>query len=160
MEGEADLPYSNFHSLCSFRGTPGENCHQHQAGDENRHADKLPGREAEMMVGGIVIAAEVLDERANDGVTNEVGGEDLTVEFLAAEKPREKEVEPKIQEGVIDFRGVHRRGGSAQWIVGRETDGPGQIAGAAVAAAIPWRRRLPGRAATSSTSPSMGSRSA
>ena len=56
-----------------------------------------------------IITAEIFHERAGDGITNEVGGEYLTVEFFASEEPGQQEVKQEIIHTVIKLGGMHRQ---------------------------------------------------
>src|SRR5580693_9397811 len=92
-------------SLSAFHfTTPRENCRQRQSRDENGNADELRGRQAEMVVSVVVIAAKIFNNRARDGVADEVGRKNLAVEFLAPEEPREENIQAEIQQRVVDFR--------------------------------------------------------
>ena len=40
----------------------------------------------------------------------EIDRKHLAVEFFAAEQPRKEQIKAKIQQRVVNFRGMHRRG--------------------------------------------------
>ena len=122
--------------LSSLPSRTRENYRQHEPRDKDGHADELRGRESEMVVGVGVVAAKVFDERARDGVADEVGRKDLAVKFLAPQQPGEENVKAEVQQRIVNFRRMHWRGWRMQRIGLGKSDGPRQIAGAAVAAAV------------------------
>src|SRR5258706_4057833 len=137
MEDGPCLPFSILYSLFAFHFTaPRQNGRKCKSRDENGHANKLRGRQAEMMMGVVVVAAKVFDERTRDGVADEVGRKNLAVEFLAPEQPCEEKIQAEVQQRVVNFRRMHRRGRGIKRVVRRETDGPRQTAGAAVTTAV------------------------
>src|SRR5438874_1089100 len=59
---------------------------------QNADADQMGGRgpAAQIMLG--IVAAKHLDKRACARIANEVGGEDLAIEFLAPIQPCQKQI--------------------------------------------------------------------
>src|SRR5450755_172790 len=95
--------------LSSLWLPPRKNRCESEAGDKNRHADPLRGREAEMVMEIGIIAAEVFDDRARDGVAKQIRRKNLAVEFLAPEQPRQKQIEREVQQRVVNFRRMQRQ---------------------------------------------------
>src|SRR5438552_4814958 len=84
---------------------PGQLPEKDQARCENGHAEQLGGREdAPVNMRRRIIAAKRFDECSDEGIKNQVGREDLAVEFFAAVEPGESEVKEQAQTGVIDLR--------------------------------------------------------
>ena len=93
-------PPFSIHVLLTAR----EHSREREAGDKNRDAGPLRRREAEMVMEIGVIAAELFDKRARDGVAKQIRCENLAVEFFAPEQPRQKTIETEIQQRVVNFR--------------------------------------------------------
>src|SRR5208282_5462077 len=100
--GDWAWPSSILRSLCPFRLALRQDGAQYEAGNENGEADQHARRKAVVNMVGRVITAEVFHERAGDGITDEVGGEDLSVEFFVPEQPRQQEVKQDVIHRIID----------------------------------------------------------
>src|SRR5678816_4239694 len=79
-----------------------------------------------------IIPAEEFDKTAQNGVTDQIGGEDLAVEFLSAIKPGEEQVQTEIEQRFIDLGGMHRS--PQRLVVKGKPDRPWQISRSSVAA--------------------------
>src|SRR5215475_1687545 len=70
-----------------------------QSRNQNEDADQVgwgdPATKVVLVLG--IITPEHLDERAHDGIADEVSGKDLPIKFLAAEHPGQCAVKDKIQ---------------------------------------------------------------
>src|SRR5271165_4836817 len=137
MQDGSGLPFSILGFLSPLNSTTSrQNCREDQARDKDGYADELRRCEAEMMVGVGVISAEIFGERARTGVAEQISRKNLAIKFPAPEQPREKTIQTEVEQRVVDFRGMHRRGRRMEGVNGGKSDGPRQIAGAAVAAAV------------------------
>ena len=84
-----------------------------------------------MDVVGWIIASEQFRSRAADGVADEIQRQNLPVEFLATEQPRQRKIQNQIQQRVVNLCRMQRC--AVGFVADGKVDGPGQIAGAAVA---------------------------
>src|SRR5690242_13635928 len=108
--------------------------YQCQADDENGDTDQHARGQTVMDMVGRIIAAEIFHDRAREGITDEVRGKNLPVEFFASEQPGKQEIKQKIVCRVINLRGMHRHAGVL--VAGRKLDAPRQIGWPAIAAPV------------------------
>src|SRR5271170_5040603 len=80
-----------------------QNRREREAGDKNRHANPLRGREAEVIMEIGIIAAEIFNERTRNGVAKQISRKNLAVEFFASEQPSQKNIKCKVQQSIVNF---------------------------------------------------------
>src|SRR5665213_1876162 len=85
-----------------------QNCREREAGDENRHANPLRRREAEVVMQLGIIAAKVFDKCADDRIAEQVSRKNLAVKFFAPEQPCQKKIKNQIQKPVVNFSRMQR----------------------------------------------------
>src|ERR1019366_8491114 len=94
-------------SILIFTSAAREEKHQREAGGEHRQTHDLRRSEAVVDVVRRVVAAKMFGDGTEDRVADEIGVEDLPVEFFAAEPPRQREIEDQVQQRVVNFRWMH-----------------------------------------------------